>query len=100
MKAKTLVMSAIICGASICGFNFSTAQAATSIEITNINQNIETEPLNQKNISRVPPTNSGSKISVNHNKHKNNSYENHHNHKKNHHNTPSHHHKLVPHYYG
>lgn len=45
MKTKNLLMTAIICGASIFGFNFSTAQAATNFEITNIDQNIKIEQL-------------------------------------------------------
>ena len=43
MKTKTLILSAIICGASILGINFSAAHAATSSQIEKINPNIEIE---------------------------------------------------------
>lgn len=48
MKAKTLALSAIICGASILGINFSTAYAATKINTATIEQNIQTQELSQK----------------------------------------------------
>ena len=48
MKAKTLALSAIICGASILGINFSTVYAASKdLQTTKIEQNIETEQLSQ-----------------------------------------------------
>ena len=44
MKAKTLALSAIICGASILGLNFSTADAAT-LQSEKINQIADIEQL-------------------------------------------------------
>ena len=48
MKVKTLALSAIICGASMLGLNFSTAYAAINLQNANLEQNIEIEQLSQK----------------------------------------------------
>lgn len=48
MKVKTLALSAIICGASMLGLNFSTAYAAINLQNEKIEQNIEIEQLSQK----------------------------------------------------
>lgn len=51
MKAKTLAMTAVICAASIFGTSFATAYAAPfsyDLQATQIENNIETQPLSQK----------------------------------------------------
>jgi len=48
MKAKNLVISAIICGASILGLNISTADAANNLQTTKINYDINIEQLDKQ----------------------------------------------------
>ena len=45
MKTKTLVLTAIICAASIFGMNFSTAHAATNLQV---GSNLHTQQLSQQ----------------------------------------------------
>lgn len=48
MKAKTLALTAIICGASFFGLNLTTAYAAAFDTVTKIENNIQTEQLSQR----------------------------------------------------
>ncbi len=48
MKAKTLALTAIICGASFLGMNLTAAYAASFDTATKIENNIQTEQLSQK----------------------------------------------------
>jgi len=48
MKAKTLAMTAIICGASFLGINFTAAYAASLDTVTNIESSMQTEQLSKK----------------------------------------------------
>ena len=99
MKAKTLVLSAIICGASILGLNFSTVYAATNFQTAQINQNIEIEQLSQKDRNGL--TGAGKAIAAieaakNKDKHKNDKRHEDYHHRGHHHNpppVPHHHHR-------
>ena len=94
MKAKALVLSAIICGASMLGLNFSTVYAATNFQTAQIHQNIVIEQLSQKDRDRNGLTGAGKAIAAieaakNKNKHKNdNPHEDYHSHRRPHHNPP------------
>lgn len=48
MKAKTLVLTAIICAASFLGMNFTAVYAASLDTVTNIESNVQTEQLSKK----------------------------------------------------
>ena len=48
MKAKTLAMTAIICGASFLGINLTPVYAASLDTITNIESSVQTEQLSKK----------------------------------------------------
>jgi len=48
MKAKTLAMTAIICGASFLGINFTSVYAASLDTVTNIESSMQTEQLSKK----------------------------------------------------
>lgn len=101
MKAKTLVMSAIICGASILGWNFSTAYAASNLDNFKINQDIKIEQLSQEvrdrneAIGAVLGIAAIAAIANHHDKHKDdNRYrEDYHRHGRHHNPPPSRHHR-------
>ena len=48
MKAKTLAMTAIICGASFLGINLTPVYAASLDTVTNIESSMQTEQLSKK----------------------------------------------------
>ena len=48
MKAKTLAMTAIICGASFLGINLTPVYAASLDTVTNIESSVQTEQLSKR----------------------------------------------------